>query len=135
MGALRGKTFEVLIDISGTPTLIGKGFQYDRSSTRQTTERAVFGDTETLKTTGPRSTTLSFSYVKDLEDAGQNAFRAARDADPEDNVTLVIMYDEDNGYSQEFQIGDEGETSTPEGFTEENFSLSPVGAKTPVTGS
>lgn len=133
---LRGSSMTVEIETSpDTYTEIANGTSYDRQSTRSVSEVPVFGDTETIKTKGPRSTTVSLEFIRKIGDAGQDAFLAALNADPEENVTLRIMYDETNGYIQEFQINDNGENSDPAEFQRVTFTLSPEGVKTEVASS
>lgn len=110
-------------------------FAVNAQGTRSTTSRSVFMNDTPYKTRGPRERTVTIQGIYNPEDAGQAALFAALAADPETNVTLRLLYDGESGYSQEFQIDDDGIDSDPDAFSEISFGLSAVGAKTPVTGS
>lgn len=130
---MSGKTFKPYIMIADTPTLIANGTTYDRQRTRQKTEIPVFGDDEAIVISSTRATTLQLEFVRKSGDPGQAAFLAAAEADAE--VELQLMYDDDEGYTQTFQINDDGENADPAEAQRLTFSLSPVGDREEVTSS
>jgi hypothetical protein len=130
MGSLRGNTFVVNINTGSTEsptwTEVKKMNAFDKQSTRSKTTRPYFGSALPDTTRGPRETTLTMGGTRDLEDPGQIALYAALTADPETDVELQIMHDDDNGYIQSFQIDDDGFTTAPDGFQDFTLSLSPT---------
>lgn len=139
MASLRGDTFEVHINTgtAGSPTwvLIGKVISFDKQSSRQTTSRAYFGSDTPDTTKGPRETTLTMQGTRDLADAGQTALFAALDADPEQDVELLVLYDQSNGYRRTFQVNDEGHTTAPLDFQDFSISCTPTGDASDSIGS
>lgn len=130
---MKGASLTVEVADSDSPgefVPVANGTTYDRQRTRQTTQIPVFGDPEAITLSSTRSTSLQLEFVRKKGDEGQAVVLAAAEA--EESVMFRIMYDEDEGYTQEFQINDDGESADPAEAQRITFSLSPVGDRTAV---
>lgn len=131
----RGDQFLIEV-LSGTSpdvwTAVEDLFAADDQSTRQTTKRSVFNRATPHTTRPPREKTLSIQGIFNPEDPGQSVIRAAMIATPEETVFLRITHDGTNGYSQEFQVNDRGNSADPDDNQSISWTAEPVGDATAV---
>lgn len=110
---LNGKDLLINIDIAGTPTEIKDGRAWSGTLTSQTTTVAVFNRAAKYAAQSTVEEVYTIGWLLTLDDAGQNALRAAARAGTV--ATLQFLYDGTNGFEQDFIVTERGMSADPDG--------------------
>ena len=96
MAIALGEDFRLMVEIAGTPTLVGGIDTFDDSSEANVTTYNYFGAGTPLGVPDPRALTITASGALDPADAGQNALRTHRT--DRTVATIHVLHDGTNGY-------------------------------------
>lgn len=115
MPPLQGADFRV----KAGANIVASMNQFGKTVDRSSQEFPVFDQTTPYVIPGARGQKFSFGGLWQPDDAGQSALVDAEALN--DPVTISILWDGTNGFSQEVLVTNISFTTTPEGFQEVTF--------------
>jgi len=127
---VNGRDFELyVLDTSVSPdayVLVDGINQWDDQVNRERQSWPMFGRSTDYQTVGSREITYSMGGFLILTDPGQVIIRNAEIAD--DEVSIKVLYDGTNGYTQDVRIGTRSGSRTPEGLQTLTYEVAAVAA-------